>query len=328
MTEQEALIREAIAAEANDTVGSGAVLAALHGKRSRHRPLALFAAVGVTVVAAAVVVVVPMTTAPRTETLEVATPVEPRTVLLAGLDADGRTDSVVLTRIAADGAVSAISLPRDSWVDVPGRGMGKLNSAYVKGSVGGPQDLVRTVEAVTGVHVDHHATVDMASVAEVSTAVGGVEVCLRTPAKDDFSGVDLPAGKQVLSGDQALAFLRQRSGLRNGDLDRLLRQQAFLRSLAGKVFDPAFLRDQTKVAAVLDVLDTGTNWDLLAFVSGLTPNAPIRTATIPHGPESTTPSGVVLSVDPAAVRAFIAEFLSESPRPASSPGAPGDGCVD
>ncbi|HWO65517.1 MAG TPA: LCP family protein [Umezawaea sp.] len=325
MTEQEALIREAVAAEAAEAVDSHAVLAALYAKRSRRRPLALFAVVGFTVAAVVAAVLLTPTAVPRPETLEAATPGEPRTVLVAGLDAVGLADTVVLARVGANGSINAVSLPRDSWVDVPGRGMAMLGSASA------PQDLVHAVEAVTGVHVDHYATVDMAAVAAVSTAVGGVEVCLTAPAEDELSGVDLPAGKSVLSGDQALAFLRQRHGLPNGDLDRVVRQQAFLRSLAAKVLDPAVLRDQAKVTAVLDALKSGVHtdptWNLLAFVNDLVPNASVHTATIPVASQADTAT-MGLPVEPAVVREFASGFLSDdAAHPTGSPGTPSDGCV-
>ncbi|MCS7480688.1 LCP family protein [Umezawaea endophytica] len=333
MTDQEALIREAIAAEADETVDARAVLAAVHAKRSRRRPLALLAAAGITVAAVVAAVVVSLPTPPaQTEELEVATPVEPRTVLLAGLDDSGRTDSVVLARVGVDGSVDAVSLPRDSWLDIPGRGMGKLNSAYVAGEVGEPQDLVRAVEAVTGVRVDHYATVDLAAVAAVSAVVGGVEVCLTAPASDEYSGVDLPAGRSTVSGDQALAFLRQRHGLPNSDLDRVVRQQAFLRSLAAKLLDPAVLRDQARVTAVLGALEAGVHtdpgWNLLAFTATLTPNATVDTTTVPHGQATEVEGTYALPLDPTTVRAFVAEFLSDGPRPTNQPGPPSDGCVN
>ncbi|HEX6340601.1 LCP family protein [Umezawaea sp.] len=332
MTEQEALIREAIAAEAAEAVDSRAVRAALSARQSRRRPLALLSATVLTAAAVATAVVLAPSSPTRTEKLEAAAPIEPRTVLLAGLDDTGRTDSVVLARVGLDGSVDAVSLPRDSWVDIPGRGAGKLNSAYVAGEVGEPQDLVRTVEAVTGAHVDHYATVDLAAVAAVSTVVGGVEVCLTAAASDDLSGANLPAGRSTVSGDQALAFLRQRHGLPNGDLDRVVRQQVFLRSLTAKLLDPAVLRDPDRVAAVLDALGTGVRtdpaWNLLAFVSTLTPNAGITTATVPHGPATDVGNVVALPLDPAAVRAFVAGFLSDAPHAPDQPGPPSDGCVN
>ncbi len=264
--------------------------------------------------------------APRPATLEAATPPEPSTVLLAGLDAAGHADSVVLARVGADGSITAVTLPRDAWVDLPGQGMGTLSSAS------DPQVLVHAVEGLTGTHVDHYATVDLAAVAAVSTVVGGVEVCLTAPAQESLSGVDLPAGRSTVSGDQALAFLRQRRGLPDGDFDRMVRQQAFLRSLAAKVLDPAVLRDQAKVTAVVDAVRNGVHtdpgWNLLAFVNTLLPNANIRTATVPHEGTTATESGTALTVNPAEVRAFVTGFQSESPTPSGPSDVAGGDCVN
>jgi LCP family protein required for cell wall assembly len=336
MTEQEALIREAIAAEADLAVDSGSVLAALHEKRSSRRGLALFAAVGVTAVAAAAVVVVPLVSSPPSTTVDpavVTAPANSTTVLLAGLDPNGHTDSVVLARIGGSGS-AVVSLPRDLWVDVPGRGMGKLNSAYVAGETGEPQDLVRTVEGLTGVHVDHYAMVDMATAGRLSDVVGGVEVCLVNPARESLSGVDLPAGKSTLSGDQALAFLRQRHGLPNGDFDRVVRQQAFLRSLAAKLLDPAVIGSKEKVGEIVNAVSAGVHtdpdWDLVGFATSLSPNTAVRTATIPTGPEVIeTTGGAALSADPTTIRQFVADFLPDRPVATSVPGSADGtgGCV-
>jgi LCP family protein required for cell wall assembly len=241
-------------------------------------------------------------------------------VLLIGLDGAAHTDSVVLARVGADGAVSAASLPRDSVVDIPGVGEGKLNSAYAQAhaaaqaegrdaTAAGVDALKRTVEALTGVAVDHYAAVEMSAFSALSEAVGGVPVCLKHRVEDELSGVDLPAGPQTLVGDQALAFLRQRHGLPHGDLDRIARQQAFLHSLAAKVVaaDPATLPELARVAATHLRVDPG--WNLAEFAAGLTPG--VRTAIIPLGEPVETEQGQGLSVDPAAVRAFLAGFFTE-----------------
>ena len=324
-TRQEALIREAIAAEAAQAVDHRTVLANLHGRRSRRRPFALFAAVGLTVAAAAVAVVVPLTldrgAAPVGPAKAPTAAATAQTVLLIGLDGSSNTDTVVLARVGTDGAVSAVSLPRDSLVDIPGVGQGKLNSAYARahaaataegrdGDAAGVEALTRTVEALTGVEVDHHAAVEMAAFAELSEAVGGVEVCLRHRSRDEFAGVDLPAGRQSLSGAQALGFLRQRHGLPNGELDRIVRQHAFLHSLAAKVLegDPSKVVELAQLAARHLRIDPG--WNLVEFAGRLTPT--LRTAIIPLGdPVMTHDHGHALSVDPAAVRAFTAGFFAD-----------------
>ncbi|MEV8438202.1 LCP family protein [Actinosynnema sp. NPDC051121] len=344
---QEALIREAIAAEADQAVDSRAVLANLHGKRSRRRPFTLLAAAGLTVAAAAVAVVVPLTVQQSASPAGVDPAAPPttgpaQTVLLIGLDGATNTDSVVLARLAGDGTVSVASLPRDSVVDIPGVGRGKLNSAYARahaaaqaegrdGDLAGLESLTRTVEALTGVKVDHYAAVGMAAFSTLSDAVGGVEVCLKEAARDPFSGVDLPAGPQALSGAQALAFLRQRHGLANGELDRVLRQQAFLRALAARVSgaDPAKVTELVQVAATTVRVDPGL--DVLEFAGRLTPT--VRTAIIPLGGPVETDQGQGIEVDPAAVRSFMAGFFADGatgvptggqsvPTPAAEAGGP------
>lgn len=322
-TRQEALIREAIAAEADQAVDHRTVLANLHGARSRRRPLALFAATGLTAVAAAVAVIVPLAvdrSAAPSQVDPAAPPATAQTVLLIGLDGSANTDSVVLARVGADGVVSAASLPRDSLVDIPGVGQGKLNSAYARahqaaeaegrdGDEAGVESLTRTVEALTGVEVDHYASVDMAAFSTLSEAVGGVEVCLKRASRDPFSGADLRAGPQSLSGAQALAFLRQRHGLENGELDRIVRQQTFLRALAKKVVasDPAQVADLARVAARHLRVDPG--WNLVEFAARLTPT--VRTAIVPLGEVVDSEQGQALSVDPAAVREFLAGFFAD-----------------
>jgi LCP family protein required for cell wall assembly len=342
MTDQEALIREAIATEADQAVDYRTVLANLHAKRSRRRPIALIAAVTLTVAAAAVAVIVPLSVDRTAAPVDpAAPPATPQTMLLIGLDGEAHTDSVVLARVGSDGAVSAASLPRDSFVDIPGVGRERLNMVYPlahatarsegrDGDAAGAQALVQTVEGLTGVAIDHYAAVDMAAFGALADAVGGVEVCLRAAARDDLSGVDLPAGRQSLGGTQSLAFLRQRFGLANGDLDRIVRQQAFLHSLAAKI---AGVDDPATLARLVDLarthIRTDPDWDLPALARHLTPT--VRTAIIP------VPDPVALDnvhgfpVDPAAVKSFATDFFTDHPAgtPTGTPEQPtNDGCVN
>lgn len=345
MTDQELLIREAIAAQADEAVDHRVVLAGLRGARTRRRPTALIAAVSLTAVAAVVAVAVPTavnrSAAPVTEP---AAPPTSTTVLLMGLDEGQRPDAVVLARLGPDGAVGAVSLPRDTEVDIPGVGRGKLNHAYAHayeaavaagqdGHEAGARSAVEAVRQLTGVPIDHHATVGMAAFGELADAVGGVEVCLRTPARDPFSGVDLPAGVHTLGGADALAFLRQRAGLPNGDLDRVLRHQAFLRSLLARVATVA--DDPAKLAALVAVarrtVRTDPGWDLAEAAGVLSPGGAVRGAVIPVGERVETGQGAVLAADPAAVREFTTGFLADpapgSPPPSAAP--PGEGnCVN
>jgi len=261
------------------------------------------------------------------------------------------TDTLILVRIPDEAGLptTAVSIPRDSYVAIPGFGTHKINSVYARAAaaartrlaaqgVTGPaleqqaaqaarRTLVTTVEQLTGVSVDHYAEVNLAGFADITQAVGGVPVCLNAPVRDSYSGADFAAGPQTLQGPAALAFVRQRHGLPRGDLDRVVRQQAFLASLAHEVLSTGTLADPAQVSGLIAavsryvVVDSG--WDLLAFAAqarGLTAGA-ISFRTIPTGrPNLPTPDdGVAVQIDPAAVRDFVAT-LSEG-TPAGTPPA-------
>lgn len=343
MTDREMLIREAIAAEADEAVDAREVMAQLHRRRARRRTGPLLAVAALTAAAAAVAVVVPMTVsrdaAPPATSSTAVTPLAPQNVLLVGLDEYQHADSVALARVTPTG-VAVVSLPRDTWVEVPGQGSDRLTLVYTNahdsgGVAAGAQALTRTVEALTGVTVDHYAVVEMSAFAKLADAVGGVEVCLNAATKDLRTGADFPAGQQVVSGDRALDFVRQRYGLVQGDLDRVRRQQAFLSALGAKLLDRSFLDDTAKVTGLLGVVrssvQTDDGWDLLAFARGLTAGTPIRATTIPVEPGE-EPAGHVLRPDPAAVRQFVGTFFADQPAGPSSgtATAPGGGpvCVD
>ncbi|MCW0212430.1 MAG: LCP family protein [Pseudonocardia sp.] len=150
----------------------------------------------------------------------------------AGTDAGSqRSDVIMLAHLAADGTTASVtSIPRDSWVDIPGRGKNKINAAY---AFGGAPLLIRTVENLTGVRIDHFGVIDFAGFQQMVDSVGGIDV--RVAAATSNFGVDFHEGLNHLDGAQALAYVRQRYGLPNGDLDRAKRQQNALRALLGKV---------------------------------------------------------------------------------------------
>lgn len=146
-----------------------------------------------------------------------------------------RSDLMMLVHIDADrDDVTAISLPRDSWVDVPGHGMSKINAAY---SYGGPSLAVQTVEQLTGVRIDHLAVVDWTGFSELTDALGGITVEVPRTVHDSARGVTWTAGTHRLDGQQALDYVGQRYGLPGGDLDRVRRQQAVFSTLAAESLD-------------------------------------------------------------------------------------------
>lgn len=149
----------------------------------------------------------------------------------------GRTDTVMLLHIPTTGKAKLISLPRDSYVSVPGYGMDKLNASF---TYGGPQLLTETVEQATGLRIDHYAEIGMGGLANTVDAVGGVTVCPEEPITDPLANLDIAAGCQKVDGATALGYVRTRATA-NGDLDRVARQREFFAALLDKVTSPATL---------------------------------------------------------------------------------------
>lgn len=231
------------------------------------------------------------------------------------------TDTMMVLHLPADGrSATLISLPRDSWVDVPGHGMNKLNAAFSLG--GGASDptsgaklLIQTVQNLTGLTIDHYVRVSLLGFYTIAEALGPVQVCLNEAVDDPYSGAHFPAGVSSLNAQQALSFVRQRHGLPRGDLDRVVRQQYFLSVEAHKFLSAGTLLNPGKLTKVLDAVsgsletDPGLNFlQLAAQMQGLT-GGKIRSATIPiSGTPTITVDGEDLSiveVDTAAMPAFI-----------------------
>jgi LCP family protein required for cell wall assembly len=161
-----------------------------------------------------------------------------RKKLGTGNAAGQRTDSIMLLHLPASGAPTLVSLPRDSYVPIPGHGHNKINAAF---AFGGPTLLVKTVEAVTGLHVDGYVEVGFGGFVNVVDSVGGVNMCLAKAMKDTDAHVDLKAGCQVLDGTQALGFVRARHSQAKGDLDRVDHQRQLLAAITKKAISPATL---------------------------------------------------------------------------------------
>jgi LCP family protein required for cell wall assembly len=273
-------------------------------------------------------------------------------MLHAGVsDGELNTDTMILVHIPQNGKHAiAISFPRDSWVELAGGyGKHKLNSAFVyaytdtyktlqrqgmtdlkqadaQAKVAGRKNLIATIEKFIGKPgmIDRYAEVNLASFYEITKSIGGVEVCLNGPVKEAKSGVDLPGGRQTIEGVQALAFVRQRYGLPNYDLDRIARQQAFLSGLARKVISSDVLTSPGKiadlVAAVKKSVVVSAGWDLTEFAEqmrGLT-GGNIEFHTIPTQGNAVIGGADVLRVDQAAVQAEVARLTSDGDTPATT----------
>ncbi|MFC5909400.1 LCP family protein [Streptacidiphilus monticola] len=175
--------------------------------------------------------------------------------LHVGSDAGTNTDTLMVLHKGANGPV-LLSIPRDSWVTVPGHGQSKINAAFAEG---GPQLLVRTVESATGIRIDHYLEVGFSGVTDTVDALGGVRMCLGSAVRDSRSGADLSAGCQKLTGRQALALVRTRYSLPDSDLSRIGNQQQFLHALADTVVAPGVLADPFRLYPFLNAaLDSVT----------------------------------------------------------------------
>ncbi len=248
--------------------------------------------------------------------------------------ANDLTDTMILVRIPNGGQrASAVSFPRDTQVDMEQFGENKLNSALAraqsaarsrlqaqgvsgdqlakKARAEGQRFLIKTIEQLAGVSIDHYAEVNLLGFYQLTKAVGGVKVCLKEPVDDsEYSGAVFPAGPQVISGADALAFVRQRHGLPRGDLDRIVRQQVFMSSLANKILSAGTLSSPAKLADLMDalknsiVLDKG--WDVVSFAQKMQGIAAgnIKFHTIPV---TMTEDG--LTVDPDEVKRFVDNLL-------------------
>jgi LCP family protein required for cell wall assembly len=169
-----------------------------------------------------------------------------------------RTDTIILLHKPASGAPTLVSLPRDSYVPIPGHGRNKLNAAY---AIGGPALLARTVETVTGLRIDHYAAVGFGGFVGMTDAVGGVELCPRQHIRDRKSGLDVDKGCQEMDGATALAYVRARYFDPQGDLGRVKRQQEFLGAVFDEAVSPATLLNPFRVLSLGNAATTALTID-------------------------------------------------------------------
>jgi LCP family protein required for cell wall assembly len=164
----------------------------------------------------------------------------------------GRTDTMMLIHLPDNSTKPTIvSLLRDSWVTIPGHGKNKINAAY---TFGGPQLTVQTVEQTTGLRIDHYAEIGLGGFASVVDDVGGVTMCLPQAVNDSYSGANLPAGCQNLSGVNALAYVRTRHAFATSDFARTDNQRQFIGALGNKLASPGvFLNPFELVPALVDL---------------------------------------------------------------------------
>jgi LCP family protein required for cell wall assembly len=206
-------------------------------------------------------------TRPAPSTPEQAAPAEPITFLLVGSDTraapapgedpGGRSDAIMIARFSADRRhAQVISIPRDSWVDIPGRGRNKINASY---AFGGPTLLIQTVEQLTQVRIDHYVTIDFDGLIQVTDDLGGVDVVVAETTIHE--GVTFPAGVNHLNGTEVQRYLQQRKNLPGGDFDRVKRQQQYLKALFGKLFSSSTFTDPARLDSALLTVTSAVGMD-------------------------------------------------------------------
>ncbi|MFF5704414.1 LCP family protein [Streptomyces sp. NPDC012794] len=250
-----------------------------------------------------------------------------------------RSDTAILLHLPADRrSATAVSIPRDLMTRIPsclkedgsrtGERFAQFNWAF---QWGGAACTIRTVERLTGIRIDHHMVVDFGGFKEMVDAVGGVEVCLERPVVDEEARLKLPAGRQLLRGEQALGFVRARYGLGDGsDTERMERQQQFLGSLVKKVQSNGVLLNPTRLYPVLDAATSSVTTDPgLASLRGLyelvrgvrdIPTDQVKFLTVPRRPYAADPNRDEL-MEPDATRLFR-QLRMDRPLTVTSPQPP------
>ncbi|WP_420594835.1 LCP family protein [Deinococcus sp.] len=255
------------------------------------------------------------------------TPERPVNVLLAGVtpkydesapvwpwpakaeDYSGLTDTIVLAQLRAGGQVELLSIPRDTWVTVPGYGQSKINAANPRG---GPETLIKAVENLTGIGIDGYALLSLNALRDLTNASGGVTLNVPSRMKyDDNAGklhVDLQPGRQHLTGEQVEGFLRFRHD-GQGDIGRVSRQQLYFQAMGQKLTSPLNL---WRWPGVVSALERNTKSDLgkktvSQALGALLGGPKINSYTLPgdFGPSGTwTP-------DRSGIRALVAKSFTD-----------------
>ena len=238
--------------------------------------------------------------------------------LSLGHDISGsRSDTIMLLHVPANGTrPTLVSLPRDSYVPIPGHGYNKLNAAY---AFGGPKLLVQTVQNATGLPIDHYMGIGFGGLVSVVNDVGGVDICLKAPMKDPKAGLNLKAGCQTLNGDQALGFVRTRA-FAEGDLQREQDQRILIKGIlskmtsAGTLANPFAIVPAANGAASAITTDQGTGLTQLISVAFALKNPVTTTVPVANLGLSTSVGSVVVWNHTAA-RQFFSDLSHDRPLP-------------
>ncbi|MFI6097299.1 LCP family protein [Lentzea sp. NPDC051213] len=263
------------------------------------------------------------------------------------------TDTIIVMRVPRNGGkASAISIPRDTYVPIAGFREDKINSAYGavkfltaerlqaegvsdqqererKSDEAGRKALVQAVQELTGMRVDHYAEINLYGFYLLTEVIGGVKVCLKAGTSDPNSGANFAAGEQVISGGDALSFVRQRN-MPGGDLGRIARQQVFMSQAMKQLLSAGTFTDPGKMNGLLDavsksvVVDEKLDLATLATQAQGLASGNVEFATIPvTNIDARNERGQsVVTVDREAVKAWVAQLIGETPKPAPSSATP------
>ncbi|MCL5734004.1 MAG: LCP family protein [Actinobacteria bacterium] len=231
----------------------------------------------------------------------------------------GRSDTIIILHIDPDNDyLSILSIPRDLRVQIPGHGTDKINAAY---AIDGPALTIKTVEALTGIDINHYMEVDFKAFQDMTDALGGVYVDVDRryyhvqSSAQDYETIKLAPGYQLLKGSDALDYVRFRHDL-TGDFGRMQRQQRFL----------AALREQAmgwnlpfKLPALISALFDNISTDLgandflkLAYWGVRLPGSRMRQVSI-NGDTPTIGGISYVVADEATIAKAVTDFLNVPP---------------
>ena len=232
---------------------------------------------------------------------------------------ENRSDTIILVHTEPDQKQATfVSFPRDLWVDIPGMGQGRINTAFEGGIEGnGPYRVARTVRNLTGLRINHVLYVDLAGFQGLVDALGGVDMCVPYAMQDELTGLDIPAGCQQFDGATALAYVRTRHQPCDTvpDFARIGRQQQFMRAVVSELLTPSeLLRLPSLVPELLGnlVVDEGLrNPAELVYLAGTLDGVTTGAAdfrSVPSVPAGIYVDGqylsIVRTVEPAATQLF------------------------
>jgi LCP family protein required for cell wall assembly len=243
------------------------------------------------------------------------------------------SDTLMLIHISADRSrVTVVSLPRDSWVNIPGHGMNKINAAF---GLGGPQLTVATVEQATGLTINDFIEVNFLGFVKVIGALGGVSICLPQAVDDPYSGLHLTAGIHHVSGVTALKYARDRHSFATSDLARITNQQRLLSSLLKEAISSGTLANPLRLSrflsAALGAVKVDQNLNLTALADqlrGVTP-AEVHFLTVPlANPGYQAPDGELAVLwDTARAGRLFGALQADQPVSGQRISGPGPGGV-